>query len=274
MAQVPSVLPPRPPQRARVSSDPPTLVAHSALVEGSLVKTNPHRLLLEQRQVSMNTSAVSESNSLLLSPTATGQDGAVTTAVTTGTASPPYSVYSEKDPSSSVALQYQTITAMPAYRGTSLEELRMQDYQQGRKTAGAFGQTSFGTPAAQPTGIFGATTQQPATSSIFGGGTTGAFGTGTSQQPGTGTFGGFGQPSLPAGGTGTGLFGGTSAFGQPQQQPQQPQQQQPPAFGAFGQQTQQQPSTGGGIFGGGGGFGQNKPTTGFGLGTSKCTTYG
>ncbi|KAI6034936.1 hypothetical protein F5J12DRAFT_789962 [Pisolithus orientalis] len=144
----------------------------------------------------------------------------------------------------------------------------MQDYQQGRKTAGAFGQTSFGTPAAQPTSIFGATTQQPATSSIFGGGTTGAFGTGTSQQAGTGTFGGFGQPSQPGGGTGTGLFGGTSAFGQPQQQPQQPQQQQPSAFGAFGQQTQQQPNTGGGIFGGGGGFGQNKPTTGFGLGTT------
>ncbi|KAG2032428.1 hypothetical protein BDR03DRAFT_46216 [Suillus americanus] len=33
---------------------------------------------------------------------------------------------------------------MPAYRGTSLEELRYQDYQQGRKTAGAFGQSSFG----------------------------------------------------------------------------------------------------------------------------------
>ncbi|KAI6135156.1 hypothetical protein EV401DRAFT_884577 [Pisolithus croceorrhizus] len=199
---------------------------------------------------------------------ASGQDGTVA-AITTGTASPPYSVYTEKDPSSSSNLQYQTITAMPAYRGTSLEELRIQDYQQGRKTAGAFSQTSFGAPATQPTNIFGTpTTQQPTTSSIFGGGTTGAFGSGASQQqPGTSAFGGFGQQNQPAGGTGTGLFGGATAFGQPQQQQPQ-QQQQPSAFGAFGQQTQQQPNTGGSIFGGGGAFGQTKPATGFGFGTT------
>lgn len=201
---------------------------------------------------------------------ATGQDGTAT-AVTTGTASPPYSVYSEKDPASSATLHYQTITAMPAYRGTSLEELRIQDYQQGRKTAGAFSQTSFGAPATQPTSIFGAPTTQPPTSSIFGGGTTGAFGPGASQQqqqPGTSTFGGFSQQNQPASGTGTGLFGTTPAFGQPQQQQPPPQQQQPSAFGTFGQQTQQQPNTGGGIFGGGGAFGQTKPATGFGFGTT------
>ncbi|KAI5989616.1 hypothetical protein F5J12DRAFT_863978 [Pisolithus orientalis] len=41
--------------------------------------------------------------------------------ITTGTASPPFSVYSEKDPASSVPLQYQTISAMQTYRSTSIE---------------------------------------------------------------------------------------------------------------------------------------------------------
>ena len=42
--------------------------------------------------------------------------------VTTGTSTPAYSVFNEKDPSNpSTILQYQTITATPAYRGTSLE---------------------------------------------------------------------------------------------------------------------------------------------------------
>ncbi|KAG2369762.1 hypothetical protein BDR07DRAFT_538991 [Suillus spraguei] len=50
-----------------------------------------------------------------------------TAPVTTGTSNPPYSSFSEKDPTSTSTLQYQTITAMPAYRGTSLEELRYQD---------------------------------------------------------------------------------------------------------------------------------------------------
>ena len=153
------------------------------------------------------------------------------------------------------------------------QELRAQDYQQGRKTAGAFGQTSFGTPTTQPTNMFRTNTTQPATSSIFGGSTAGTFGTNTTQQAGTSTFGGFGQQNPPAAGTGSSLFGGTSTFGQPQQQ-QQP-QQPTSAFGGFGQQNQQQ-STGGGLFGGGT-FGQNKPTTGFSNtgfgGTSKFCGY-
>ncbi|KAH0839780.1 nucleoporin autopeptidase-domain-containing protein [Lanmaoa asiatica] len=185
--------------------------------------------------------------------------------VTTGSSTPAYSVFSEKDPSNpSTILQYQTVTATPAYRGTSLEELRLQDYQQNRKTAGAFGQTSFGAPATQTTSLFGAptTSQQPATGSIFGGATTGAFGTSTTQ-PATGAFTAFGQQQ-PATGTsaGTGVFGGGSAFGQQQQQ----QQQHPSAFSAFGQPQQQQPAAGTGtsIFGGTSAFGQPKPATGFG----------
>ncbi|KIJ69845.1 hypothetical protein HYDPIDRAFT_104474 [Hydnomerulius pinastri MD-312] len=170
---------------------------------------------------------------------------------------------------------------MPAYRGTSLEELRLQDYQQNRKTANAFGQPAFGAaPAPQPaSGLFGtaATTQQPATGSIFGGGTTNAFGANTATtQPGTSAFGTFSQPqqqqqqNQPAGGTGGSIFGGGSAFGQPQQQQQQP-QQQPSGFGTFGQTQQQQPAAGtGSIFGGGNAFAQqNKPATGFG-----GSTYG
>ena len=42
--------------------------------------------------------------------------------VTTGTANPPFSVYTEKDTANpSVTLQYQSITCMPAYRGSSFE---------------------------------------------------------------------------------------------------------------------------------------------------------
>ncbi|KAI5998687.1 hypothetical protein EDD15DRAFT_186543 [Pisolithus albus] len=73
-------------------------------------------------------------------------------AVTTGTASPPYSVYQERDPLNGCPLQYQTISVMPAYRSASLEELRVQDYQQDRKSKDALGKP----PA----------TQQPTTSSM------------------------------------------------------------------------------------------------------------
>lgn len=142
----------------------------------------------------------------------------------------------------------------------------MQDYTQNRKTAStsAFGTgPTFGTT--QPTtttgagaGIFGSQTNQPAQNSIFGGGQTNTTGTG-----GFGTFGQTNQPSTtqPA----PGIFGGSTAFGQQQQQPQ-PQQQQTSPFGTFGQQNQPQPQQQtGGIFGGG--FGStannnNKPTFG------------
>ncbi|EIW82263.1 hypothetical protein CONPUDRAFT_136791 [Coniophora puteana RWD-64-598 SS2] len=205
--------------------------------------------------------------------------------VTTGSSNPPFNVFTEKDGTTSTMLQYQAITAMPAYRGTSFEEIRVQDYQQGRKTAGAFGQSSFGAPAAgsQPTGAFG----QPATgSSIFGGSGGGggnAFGSTPNNQPATGAgFGGFGQNT---GSTGGSMFGGggTSTFGQPQQQ-------QSSGFGGFGQnqqqqqpqqQQQQQPGAGtGSIFGStttNPAFSQpNKPTTGFGTfgGGAAGNTFG
>ena len=147
-----------------------------------------------------------------------------------------------------------------------LKELRVQDYMQNRKsptTTSAFGQTAFG--GAQPaanTGLFGAqTTQQPSTS---------VFGAPAATNTTNTAFGAFGQPAQQPANTGTGLFGGgTSAFGQPQQQ------QQPSAFGttttsAFGQPQQQNQQTG--LFGNTGtsAFGStaNKPAFGT-FGTGK-----
>ncbi|KAF8209995.1 hypothetical protein K438DRAFT_1753603 [Mycena galopus ATCC 62051] len=67
--------------------------------------------------------------------------------VTSGSSNPSYAPYSEKDPyQTSITNHCQSISCMPAYRGTSFEELRVQDYAQGRKTAGgwkiAMGQSS------------------------------------------------------------------------------------------------------------------------------------
>ncbi|KAI0307200.1 nucleoporin autopeptidase-domain-containing protein [Multifurca ochricompacta] len=140
--------------------------------------------------------------------------------VTTGTANPAYNVFNEKDSANSnVTLQYQSITCMPQYRGNSFEELRIQDYQQNRKTAGsnAFGQSAFGgsTQPVTTTGLFGQSTQpqqQPA-NSIFGSGGFGTFSQASqqpTQQPTTSGFGSFGQPQQQQN---TGLFGTSGAFG-------------------------------------------------------------
>ncbi|KAG6885473.1 hypothetical protein C0993_001338 [Termitomyces sp. T159_Od127] len=182
--------------------------------------------------------------------------------VTTGSSNPPYAVHTEKDPgSANVTLQYQSISCMPAYANTSVEEIRLQDYNQGRKTA-TFGPGAFGTT--QPltgAGLFGA---QPAPQ-------TSAFGAPTATTGGFGTFGSNNTTTAPAT---TSAFGGGSAFGQPQ-----PQQQQSGGFGAFGSTTQQpqQQQTGGGLFGGGGGggggtFGSTtaKPFNAFGSGTGTA----
>jgi nuclear pore complex protein Nup98-Nup96 len=188
--------------------------------------------------------------------------------VTTGTAGTPFSPFNEKDSANAnITLQYQSITAMPAYRGSSFEELRVQDYQQGRKTAGGFGQSATfpaqaSTSTSGTTGLFGQPAQ-PAANPMFGGS---AFGANNTNQPNANTSGGFGafgqntagQTNTAGTGTGTGIFG---SFAQNQQQ----QQQQPSTgFGAFGQPQQPQPATGTGtsIFGGGGAFGQNKPAGG------------
>lgn len=203
--------------------------------------------------------------------------GPIPPAVTQGTSQPPYEQTYDKEPGNALKEGkeqwgiYVGITTMPQYRGTSQEELRLQDYQQGRKTAPAA--TGFGAAATTTTGgggLFGQQ-QQPSTG-LFG--QQAGFGS-TSGTTGGGLFGGgststFGQP---AANTATSGFGsGTSAsgglFGQPQQQQQQ--QASQPSGGLFGQP--QQPAATGGLFGGGGGgststFGQpaqQPATTGFG----------
>ncbi|KAK0558739.1 hypothetical protein OC861_006841 [Tilletia horrida] len=179
-----------------------------------------------------------------------GAAGGATPMPTQGSSNPPYQphVVSEKDNNGqSSQFSYQSITCLPAYRGVSFEELRVQDYQQGRKT---------GTAGPSAGGAFGGLGQQPGQGS-------GAFG-----QPGTagGLFGQAGQQGAaaasqnPFGQQSNGLFGtqpaaGGGAFGQQQQQ-QQPagglfggskpgglfgQTPAPPASGGlFGQQAQQQ----------------------------------
>ncbi|GAB00010.1 uncharacterized protein L969DRAFT_96624 [Mixia osmundae IAM 14324] len=161
--------------------------------------------------------------------------------ITTGTANPPYSTFSEKDaPGSNLTSVYQSIVAMPQYKNYSPEELRLQDYEQNRKvatTTGGFGSAgAFGAPS---TGAFGATPslfgqpaqqqqQQPASNPFGGGG--GLFG----QQQQTPATNPFGQPAQQQQ---TSLFGNpastTSAFGQSAQNTA--------STGLFGQPATSQP---------------------------------
>lgn len=138
-----------------------------------------------------------------------------------GTSVADFAPTQDRDITTGVNNFFQTITAMPQYKNYSLEELRLQDYQQGRKTAGtagAFGATAS-TPAfgaANTNSAFGQTSTSNAfgstntTTPAFGGGfgtnnttTGGAFG----QAP-TATSSAFGQPAA------TGNAFGSSAFGQ------------------------------------------------------------
>ncbi|CAK9838332.1 nucleoporin Nup98 and Nup96 [Schizosaccharomyces pombe] len=179
-----------------------------------------------------------------------------------GTANPPYAVTSEKDPQTNGTSVFQSITCMPAYRSYSFEELRLQDYNQGRRfgnasstnTTSAFGSTpAFGastTPFGQnlsgttnnatPFGTSNATNTTPG-SGLFGGGsafgsntTNTGFGSGTNNASG----GLFGQNNNTTSTPSTGLFGG-STFNQ-----------QKPAFSGFGSTTNTtNTGTGTGLFG-------------------------
>ncbi|CAO1638569.1 unnamed protein product [Sympodiomycopsis kandeliae] len=178
-----------------------------------------------------------------------GAANASTGQVTTGSSNPTWqaTVVQEKDPQNNlVPMAYQSITVMPQYKGMSIEEIRLQDYEQGRKSGNG------GAPA-NSFGGFGAQQQQQqqpgqqTTGGIFGGAQ-------------NNTTGGFGQQQQPSGG----LFG---------------QQQQNQSGGLFGQQQQQQPS--GGLFGqqqnqpgqSGGLFGQQNnqqpASTGFSFGANN-----
>ncbi|OJJ40627.1 hypothetical protein ASPWEDRAFT_101797 [Aspergillus wentii DTO 134E9] len=167
-----------------------------------------------------------------------------------GTGSTPFNPFTEKDGNSTVTNHYQSISFMQPYSKYSFEELRLGDYQQGRKygngsgQAGAFGSSAFGgsgfgQPAASTGTGFGST------SSPFGGATS-APSTGFGQ---TQTTGGFGSTASNP------LFGGSKPAGS--------------LFG--GTSTTQAGGTGGGLFGGSG----TTPTAGgFGAGTSGTGTGG
>ncbi|KAL4891913.1 nuclear protein 96-domain-containing protein [Aspergillus ambiguus] len=190
-----------------------------------------------------------------------------------GTASTPFSPFTEKDGTSNVTNHYQSISFMQPYNKYSFEELRLGDYNQGRRfgngsgQAGAFGSSAFG-----GSGFNQQSTGFGSTSSPFGGGTSAPSGFGSTQ-----TAGGFGststnplfgasKPATPlfggGGSTGTtqsgGLFGGTSTTG---------------GFGSTSGST-------GGFGSGGGLFGsntqqqQNKPLFGGGSSTGTGTGTG
>ncbi|CAO1616764.1 unnamed protein product [Parajaminaea phylloscopi] len=203
--------------------------------------------------------------------------------VTQGSSNPPYqaTVLQEKDAANNQGtFAYQSITCMPQYKGMSVEELRVQDYEQGRKSGNAasgntstgfgFGQGQTGQPStgfggAQSTGAFGQSQQQPATGGLFGsqsgqaGG--GIFGGGQqqTQQPASGGL--FGQASAQSNNTSS-LFGQQPsansgfAFGGNNQQQQQ-QQQQPASSGFSFGSANNNAAKPGGLFGGFGGSTQN-----------------
>ncbi|KAI8385003.1 nucleoporin autopeptidase-domain-containing protein [Radiomyces spectabilis] len=229
-------------------------------------------------------------------PSAFGGMGATTSAfgqtsgTNQGTAVADFTPTQERDLTTGVNNFFQTITAMPQYKNFSLEELRLQDYMQNRKTGnaapGGFGAAApggFGAPASN-TSLFG----QPAASSAFGQQTTSAFGqpqqqAGAFGSTGTGLFGqqqpsttpAFGAPATGAtggfGNTGFGASNATPAFGATSAAP---------AFGAAGgfgataakpfsfgasNSTPSQPATGGfGATTSTPGFGQAAGNTGFG----------
>ncbi|KAF1991983.1 hypothetical protein K402DRAFT_388546 [Aulographum hederae CBS 113979] len=219
-----------------------------------------------------------------------------------GTAKVPFTAHTDKD--GQTTAQYQTITMMAPYQNFSLEELRLADYQQGRRygnangQAGAFGQSTgfggFGTSNTPNTG-FGANQNQTTSGSVFGGNnntqnntsgfggglfgaskpaTGGLFGASTTTSAGaTGSV--FGTSNNASTGFGGGGFGGTSSgggFGT---------NNSTSGGGLFGQQnqTQNKPAFGGG-FGASGtsGFGQNNTTSSggglFGQTSNTATAFG
>ncbi|KGO78408.1 Peptidase S59, nucleoporin [Penicillium italicum] len=228
-----------------------------------------------------------------------------------GTGSTPFSPWNEKDTASAnTTNHYQSICFMQPYNKWSFEELRLADYQQGRRfgngsgQAGGFGAPAFGNAT---TGGFGQqnTTATPSafgtnTTPFGGAATTAQTGFGTTQTAGSGfgstganpLFGGAAKPATSLFGGGTpaassgSLFGGatqtaggfgsntgtgtTSAFGNTGGS----------MFGANNQQQQNKPAfgaagtTGGSAFGG---FGNTQTTTAanpFGASTATASPFG
>ncbi|KAI4176121.1 MAG: hypothetical protein LQ346_007940, partial [Caloplaca aetnensis] len=166
-----------------------------------------------------------------------------------GTGSTPFQATSEKEGTGNLTNHYQSITFMQPYKNFSFEELRLADYNQGRRFGNASGQAgAFGTS----TGFGG-----------FGGQTTGG-GFGSNNQS-SGLFGAQATTSAPFGGSQTAASGfgstntGGGAFGSATSKP----------GGLFGS-TQAQPATGG-LFGNSNqsGFGAQNNTTSTGFGNNQ-----
>uniref|UniRef100_A0A4W6F9E1 Nuclear pore complex protein Nup98-Nup96 n=1 Tax=Lates calcarifer TaxID=8187 RepID=A0A4W6F9E1_LATCA len=167
----------------------------------------------------------------------------------------------------SINTKHQCITAMKEYENKSLEELRLEDYQAGRKgptnqmaapTGGLFGTATATSSAA--TGLFGSTAPNTSFSfgqnkSTFGATATGGFGATTgglfgqqTQQPAGSLFKPFGQTTTTQN---TGFsFGNTNTMGQANTS----------SMGLFGNTAASQS---GGLFG----AAQTSTATGFGTGT-------
>ncbi|KAI9323375.1 nucleoporin autopeptidase-domain-containing protein [Dichotomocladium elegans] len=220
--------------------------------------------------------------------------GAAAGASNQGSAIADFAPSQERDTGTGVFNYLQTITAMPQYSKSSLEELRLQDYTQNRKSSTAASGGAFGATTTLSTGFGNTTTgfgqsgfgqqQQQQQPSLFGQTTNTGFGT-----AGSTPFGGQQQQQTPFGGATTGGFGasaakpfggqafsgGNTAFGQQASTTPgfgQPAQQQNTGFGGFGgfgtpstSTASTQPTNG---FGGFGTALQPSATTGFGAGAA------
>ncbi|KIW90195.1 uncharacterized protein Z519_08838 [Cladophialophora bantiana CBS 173.52] len=198
-----------------------------------------------------------------------------------GTASTPYAPTLEKE-AAGLSSNYQSINFMPPYQKYSFEELRLADYNAGRRygnttgQAGGFGSNTFGGFGSSNTGFGSNTSSTPnpfgstaASSSGFGANTAtsgfgggglfgnkpaggGLFGTQSTAAPSTGLF-GTSNTATNAFGSGTTGFGsGGGLFGQNQNQ------SKPSLFGnpssttssfSFGNTNTANTNTGTGLFG-------------------------
>ncbi|PSN60916.1 hypothetical protein BS50DRAFT_593277 [Corynespora cassiicola Philippines] len=206
------------------------------------------------------------------SSTTGGFGGAAANTPNNGTATTPFNAYTEKDGAASNSTQhYQTITFQQPYQNYSLEELRLADYNQGRRygnqngQAGAFGQSTgfggFGTSNTNTSTGFGSNANTNTSGSLFGAGAN----TGTSA---------FGQSSGSAFGANTNNNSNASGgglFGQNK------------TGGLFGSAATSQPSSGGGLFGGNanstttsgtGAFGSGSGSGGFGSASTGGGLFG
>ena len=182
-----------------------------------------------------------------------------------GTASTPFAPTVEKDsPTSSQSNSYQSITFMQPYQKYSFEELRLADYNAGRRygTGGFGGTSTFGGGFGAQTGGFGSNTGATGGGGLFSGGQQSSA-SGFAGNTATSGFGGglFGaQPAKPTGifgqpASGTSLFGSTNTTSTPFGQ--QPASTAPSgglfagsAGSLFGSGTQAKPASTGFSFGG------------------------